>query len=79
MSERMTAVYLPGIPSGTGLANYGRKTPAEMIEAYRAHAEHAKEWAEKVLAASDDDFCVETYLGPLIRDKCEVLQKGRQS
>ena len=78
MSERMTGILLPGRPNGVGWAEWGRKTPAEMIASYRRHAEQQKAEAEAILAAADEDFYVDTYLGPYARAKTEVLQAGRK-
>lgn len=72
-SERMTSVHLPE-SKRPGLADWGRKTPEEMITQYRAYALHMREEADKVLAAPDSAFHVETYIGQHKRRQCEVLQ-----
>jgi hypothetical protein len=74
-SERMTSISLPGCV-GSGLADWGRKTPAEMIAQYRAYARHLREHADAVLAAPDDAFRVETYVGEYKRHRREVLQES---
>lgn len=76
MSERMTSITLPSLQGGAGLAEYGRKTPAEMIAQLRAYADQNKKDAEAILAASDDDFHVATYLGTHSRRAYTILQKG---
>lgn len=76
MADRFTSVHLPGC-WGCSIADYGRKTPEEMIALIRAHAENQKAQAEMVLAASDADFRVDTYFGFHVRNKREVLQDGR--
>lgn len=76
MSERMTSIVLPGV-HGSGYADWGRKTPKEMIDRLRRIATEDKQTAEKILAAKDDDFLVETYLGVHARRKREILQKGK--
>lgn len=68
MSERMTSIHIPGV-SGARFTKSGRKVPSDMIAAIRR-------WAEMVLAASDDDFCVETYVGFNVQRSCEILQEG---
>jgi hypothetical protein len=78
MSDRMTSVHLPGLNAGSGLADWGRKTPAEMISLIREHAAHQKQQAEAILAASDDEFRVETYVGVYVRRSKIVLQEGRK-
>ena len=57
MADRMTSIRLPG-SKHVGLADWGRKTPAEMIRLLRMHAEHQKAIAEAILSASDDDFLI---------------------
>lgn len=63
MSERMTAVSLPG-HFGVGIADWGTHEPVKMIEELREYARHQLAEAQAVLAAADADFIVETYRGP---------------
>jgi hypothetical protein len=72
----MTSAHLPGV-FGSGWADYGKLTPAEIIEKAREHARHMHKLATAVLAAADEDFCVETYVGVWARKKREVIQAGR--
>lgn len=77
MSERMTGISLPAVrDSGMlhGWQDYGRKTRAEMIAQYREIAERARDAVEKILAADDADFVVETYLGPIATRKREPVE-----
>lgn len=76
MSDRLTSISLPGL-FGSGLAEYGRKSPGEMVAAVRkyAAAQHALYGA--ILAAEDADFRIETYVGVLVQRNSEVLQDGR--
>ena len=76
MSERLTSIYLAG-SKHPGYADYGRKTPIEMIEAFRSHARYMRDRAEEILAASDADFRVETHMGVHVRKSVEVLQNGK--
>jgi hypothetical protein len=75
MSERMTAINLPG-RFGSGYADWGRKTVPEMIALLRERAELMKRDAEAILAAKDSDFYVCTYRGVHVRRDLEVLQGG---
>lgn len=77
MSDRMTAVYLPGLSQGSGWAEYGRVNPAEMIKALKRNAAHAKAEAEIILAAPDHEFRVETYVGVHVQKRREIIQEGR--
>ncbi len=77
MSEKMTSINLPGV-FGSGLADWGEKSVAEMVDQVRAHARHHKEVAEAVLAAADSDFYVSTYRGVHVQRDRRVLQEGRK-
>ena len=79
MSDRMTSIHLPGTPNGAGYADWGRKTPKEMIATIRAHAAYQKEWADAVLAAPDEAFQVETYVGVHVKKNREVIQSARNA
>lgn len=80
MSERMTGIELRGNKAaGPGLAEWGRKTPTEMIERYRQYARHQLAEAQAILSATDDDFRVETYTGVHVQRNREVLQEGKDS
>lgn len=63
--------------TGQAGAEWGRKTPAEMIERYRQYARHQLAEAQAVLAATDEDFRVETYTGVHVQRNREVLQEGK--
>lgn len=64
MAERMTAVYLKGKRNtGSGLADYGRVEPKDMIEQLRDKARRDLAAAQAILNAVDEDFIVETYKG----------------
>ena len=60
MSEKMTSITLPGTQ---GFMDWGYKSRAEMIAAYRKIAERQKVEAELVIAAADGDFIVEQGYG----------------
>lgn len=75
MSERLTSIHLKGV-SGAGLADYGRKSAAEMVEQLRAYARRQIESAEAVLAAPASDFTVATYVGVHVQRQREIIQHG---
>ena len=77
MSERMTSVRLRNPKNhgvfGGGVSDYGRRGRAEMIAQLRSYAEAEKRVVDEILAAADEDFIVETYLGVIVqRDRTEV-------
>ena len=77
MSERMTAIDLPGVWD-SGVADYGLKTVPEMLALLRSRAKHMKETAEAILTAKDTDFTVQTYVGAHVQRNRKVLQVGKQ-
>lgn len=77
MSERMTSINLPGLFGG-GIAEWGLKTPAEMLAMIRNYATDQKRMAEEILSAGDGDFRIETYKGPHARIDLRIIQNGRQ-
>lgn len=78
MGERMTSIRLPGLPMGTGFQDYGLKSVEDMIKIIQDKARYDLENAQKILAAKDEDFLVETYIGPYARKNLEVLQSGNK-
>ena len=78
MSERMTSIALPG-RLGSGYADYGRKSIAEMVALIRDRAALMKRDAEAILAAKDADFYVCTYRGIYVQRDRVVLQEGCKS
>lgn len=77
MAERMTAIDLPG-HFDSGLADWGVKSVEEMVSMLREKAARDKAVAEAILAASDDDFRVQTYRGVHVRHDRKILQKGKK-
>ena len=73
MSEIMTVASLPGTP---GLMEYGRLTRAEIIYRTREMAKHEKIKAERILAASDDEFNVRIVRGKIVEHLVEKLLPG---
>lgn len=55
MSDLFTIINLPGLYGG-GIAERKKLTRAAIIQLYRDHAARLKDEAEKILAASDDQF-----------------------
>lgn len=76
MSERLTSIKLPGVQS-SGIADWGRKTPEEMITQIRSWAANNKAIADAILAAPDEAFQVETYTGVIVQRNKTVLQEGK--
>lgn len=52
---------------------HGRQDPQEMIRRLRRDAQIQKEESERILAAADGDFVVETYVGVIVERKKEKL------
>lgn len=77
MSERYTAIWLPSLGMGSGLALHDRISAEFCIKQLRDHAHLLKEQAEAILSARDEDFHVETYIGVHVRKKREVIQGGK--
>lgn len=61
MADRHTSIRAPD--GDFGLADWGRKTRAEMVAQIRATAEGMMEDAQKIMDTKDEDFIVETYTG----------------
>lgn len=74
MSERMTSVTVRVAGFGSGVAEYGRRTRVEMISMLRKKAARDKREAEQILAAADEDFIVETYVGVYAHKNLEVVE-----
>jgi hypothetical protein len=81
MSERMTHVgprdrtKIPHPTLGVGLEAYGRHDRPEMIRRLREFHQAYLEQAQAVLALTDDELIVTTYLGSYAqRGKTEVTE-----
>ena len=70
MTDIMT---IASLPKESGLMEYGRLTRAEIITRTRQMAKHQKERAERILAASDDEFDVRVVRGVHKRQLIERL------
>jgi hypothetical protein len=73
----MTDIHLPGLPCGTGIAEWDRVDAPEMIRRYRAYAAHQKAWADAVLNADDADFQIETYVGVHVQGSRQIIQASQ--
>lgn len=74
MSDRLTEVYLPGDhANGRGVADWGRKSHADMVKMLKEKAAIDKEFAEKILAADNSEFIVNTYVGMHARKNIERI------
>lgn len=78
MAERMTRIHLPSLGPSGGWAEYGRREPAHMIHIIRRRAQIAQEEAERILAAADEEFVVETYTGIIVQRNREQLWPPRE-
>lgn len=74
----MTSIELPG-QFGGGIADWGIKTPSDMIAMLRSHASEQKRIAEEILSASDGDFRIQTYKGPYVQRDRKTIQAGRKA
>ena len=70
----MTGIHLPSLGQGSGWQEYGRQSRAHMIARLKRNAEIAKEEAERILDAPDEEFVVETYLGPIAMRNREAVE-----
>lgn len=75
MSERLTAIHLPGVWD-SGIADYGRKSVEDMVEQIRKRALHMRATSNAILEAPNDAFMVETYVGVYARKNRDILQRG---
>ncbi|GEL48585.1 hypothetical protein CHO01_37010 [Cellulomonas hominis] len=78
MTERMTAVSVPGQPSGSGLMLHGTAEPAEAIAQLRAYATTNHSATTAILAADDADLRVTPAVGIVRRRSVNVLQAGKE-
>jgi hypothetical protein len=70
MTDIMT---IASLPKEAGLMDYGRLSRAEIIRRTREMAAHQKERAERILAASDEEFDVRVVRGKHARKLIERL------
>jgi hypothetical protein len=75
MSDRMTSIKLP-CRFGCSVADWGMKSIPEMLELIRSYAKQNKAEAEAILAATDDQFRVETYVGVHVMRNREIIQES---
>jgi hypothetical protein len=71
MSEIMT---IASLPKESGLMDYGRLSRAEIIRRTREMAAHQKDRAERILAASDEEFDVRVVRGKNVQKLIERLE-----
>lgn len=71
MTDRHTSIVAPD--GDFAIADWGRKTRAEMVAQIRRHAQTMMADAQKILDTKDEDFIVETYLGMHVRRKIESV------
>lgn len=73
MSDRLTSISLP---HHSGVADWGLKTPQEMIKRIRDYADSLRKEVAMIDAAADHEFQVETYVGVHVMRNRKVLQKS---
>lgn len=73
MSDRLTCISLP---HHSGVADWGLKTPAEMIKQIREYADSLRKEIALIDAAKDDEFQIETYVGVHVMRNRKVIQKS---
>jgi len=73
MSDRLTSISLP---DGAIIADWGLKTPEEMIKQVREYAASLRKQAEQIESAADHEFQVETYVGVHVMRNRKVLQES---
>jgi hypothetical protein len=71
VSDRLTSATAPGI---AGVADYGRKSRAEMVSQFKRYYRQQLREAEQALAIADEDIVVETFLGPYAMKNREVVR-----
>lgn len=76
MARRMTLCILPQ-SKDIGVMDHGEVAPAEVIAMAKRWAADAKERAEEVLAAADDEFRVTVVDGVHVQHPVRTLQEGR--
>jgi hypothetical protein len=75
MADRMTYIRLR-TTDDPGFADRGLVPAAAMIAAYREKARRELEAAQAILAAPDDAFHIETYVGVYVMRNRRVIQEG---
>jgi len=73
MSDRLTSISLE---DGALLADWGLKTPEEMIKQAREYADSLRRKAAQIDATADHEFQVETYVGVHVMRNRKVLQQS---
>ena len=75
----MTSARIPAerrigdVPFSCSIADYGRKTRAEMIAQLRQYAAGLRRMADSIDATPDDEVVVETYTGVHVQRNREVV------
>lgn len=75
MSDKLTRITLRG---WSGLLDWGKKTPEEMIHQARKHAEYLRAEAAKIDAAADADFKIDVVKGSMVQHHIKTLQEGKR-
>ena len=75
MSEKLTRITLPGTPS-VGFADWGEKSPKEMIAILRKHGRHLMDEATAIEDAEDHEFQIDVVRGPIVQHHVKTLQEA---
>jgi hypothetical protein len=77
MSEKLTTIELPGQSVWSGLSDWGEKSADEMISNARQYAKRLRDQADRIDAATDDEFVVFIHRGVHVRRYIRHVQKGK--
>lgn len=76
MSDILTRIFAPGCKQFSGLQDWGRKTPDEMISQIRSYAKSLQAEAEAILAIEDHEFQVDVVRGSIVQHHVKELQRS---
>lgn len=77
MGDRLTLIKVPHKPNGFGWMEYGEKTPAEAIAAYRSHADRLREIVQAIDDTRDEDFHIRLIKGAWVQKLVRIIQEGK--
>jgi hypothetical protein len=76
MTDTLTRITLPEQKNWSGILDWGRLTPDEMIRQARSYAAHLRAQADAIDAATDSEFEVVVVKGARVQRHQETLQKS---
>lgn len=74
MTDILTRITLPDQKAWSGIMDWGRKTPEEMVRQARSYAAHLREQADAIDAAADVEFEIAVVKGARVQHHQETLQ-----